>query len=338
MVTKQQGVLLALWLALALILRFVCTACDYLAYSIVFGVLVWAAYRALRYLAATKARLARHLRRALSLLLALCAVWFLGTEVYLISGAQTDDTTPCQYIVVLGAQVRGTQPSPRHAGPDRRRSRLSFCAPDVICIVSGGQGPGEKITEAACMRRLLLDAGIPGTRIWLEPKASDTAENLANSLALIEAQTGTRPDRLGIVSSEYHLRRAQLVASRQGCQGVASPAADDVLSICRSIISSARPLASGIIGFLSNWNIYETQLKEAHHARRDPAGRHSPAQGYSSPAAELRSIHPRRRTALWTPQKRSQKRRCRRRNRSLSAIFSSTPTAFMRRHPLPISE
>ena len=58
--------------------------------------------------------------------------------------------------------------------------------PDVICIVSGGQGPGEKITEAACMRRLLLDAGIPGTRIWLEPKASDTAENLANSLALIE--------------------------------------------------------------------------------------------------------------------------------------------------------
>mgnify|MGYP002282949015 CR=1 FL=1 len=93
--------------------------------------------------------------------------------------------------------------------------------PDVICIVSGGQGPGEKITEAACMRRLLLDAGIPGTRIWLEPKASDTAENLANSLALIEAQTGTRPDRLGIVSSEYHLRRAQLVASRQGCQGVA---------------------------------------------------------------------------------------------------------------------
>lgn len=128
MVTKRQGVLLALWLALALILRFVCTACDYLAYSIVFGVLVWAAYRALRHLAATKARLARHLRRALSLLLALCAVWFLGTEVYLISGARTDDTTPCQYIVVLGAQVRGTQPSPRHAGPDRRRSRLSFCA------------------------------------------------------------------------------------------------------------------------------------------------------------------------------------------------------------------
>ena len=38
MVTKRQGVLLALWLALALILRFVCTACDYLAYSIVFGI------------------------------------------------------------------------------------------------------------------------------------------------------------------------------------------------------------------------------------------------------------------------------------------------------------
>ena len=179
MVTKRQGVLLALWLALALILRFVCTACDYLAYSIVFGILVWAAYRALRHLAATKARLARHLRRALSLLLALCAVWFLGTEVYLISGARTDDTTPCQYIVVLGAQVRGTQPS--RAMRDRTDAAAAYLSahPDVICIVSGGQGPGEKITEAACMRRLLLDAGIPEGRIWLEPKASDTAENLA---------------------------------------------------------------------------------------------------------------------------------------------------------------
>lgn len=221
MVTKRQGVLLALWLALALILRFVCTACDYLAYSIVFGVLVWAAYRALRCLAARKAGLARHLRRALSLLLALCAVWFLGTEVYLISGAQTDDTTPCQYIVVLGAQVRGTQPS--RAMRDRTDAAAAYLAahPGVICIVSGGQGPGEKITEAACMRRLLLEAGVPEDRIWLETKASDTAENLANSLSLIEARTGTRPDRLGIVSSEYHLRRAQLVASRQGCQGIA---------------------------------------------------------------------------------------------------------------------
>ena len=87
--------------------------------------------------------------RVLSLLLALCAVWFLGTEVYLISGARTDDTTPCQYIVVLGAQVRGTQPS--RAMRDRTDAAAAYLSahPDVICIVSGGQGPGEKITEAA---------------------------------------------------------------------------------------------------------------------------------------------------------------------------------------------
>ena len=84
--------------------------------------------------------------------------------------------------------------------------------PEVIAVVSGGQGADEPMTEAQCMYDALVALGISPDRIWVEDKAESTWENLNFSLDLIEEKTGTRPTEIGVLSSEYHLFRASLFA------------------------------------------------------------------------------------------------------------------------------
>ena len=70
----------------------------------------------------------------------------------------------------------------------------------------------------------LTKLGIDPQRIWLEEEATSTWENLQFSLDLIEERTGTRPTKLGVLSSEYHLFRASLFARACGVEFVGVPA------------------------------------------------------------------------------------------------------------------
>ena len=102
--------------------------------------------------------------------------------------------------------------------------------PEVIAIVSGGQGDDEPMTEAQAMYDELVNLGIDPDRIWIEDRATSTWENLNFALELIEEKTGTRPENLGIVSSEYHLFRASLFADACGVEPVLIPARTSVVT------------------------------------------------------------------------------------------------------------
>ena len=58
--------------------------------------------------------------------------------------------------------------------------------------------------------------GIDESRIWLEPKAATTLENLKFSLALIGEKTGRKPENFAFLTSDFHVFRVQLVARRLG--------------------------------------------------------------------------------------------------------------------------
>ena len=70
----------------------------------------------------------------------------------------------------------------------------------------------------------LVKLGIEPERIWIEDSATSTRENITFALDLIEEKTGTRPDTLGVVSSEYHLFRAGLLTRECGVEFVGIPA------------------------------------------------------------------------------------------------------------------
>ena len=217
---KRTWLIFTLVMVLAAVLRFCFVACDYIAYTLAFFALLWAARQGLQKISRQRPKLARRLGVLMTIGLWILGLWFAATEVYLISGARTETEPNPAYIVVLGAQVRGDEPS--RSMSDRVAAAAEYLAdhPDTVCIVSGGQGPGENRSEAVCMQEMLLSVGIEPHRVWLEDRATNTEENIAFSLELIEQTTGQRPEQLGIVSSEYHLRRADLVVQRQGCDGV----------------------------------------------------------------------------------------------------------------------
>lgn len=137
---------------------------------------------------------------------------------YVICGAKTDADPQSDYVVVLGAGVNGTVPS--RSLRERLEATTAYLTayPDAVCIVSGGQGANEQITEAQCMQTYLVEHGIDPARIVLEDRATSTEENLAYSFALIEERTGEYPQQVTIISSEYHLFRAAAYARQMGVE------------------------------------------------------------------------------------------------------------------------
>ena len=155
----------------------------------------------------------------------ICGLILFGvTEYFIIRASFGTPETQVDYLVVLGAKVR--QDGPSVSLWDRIYETVSYlnAYPDTIAIVSGGQGEDEPITEAKSMHDELVKLGISEDRIWMEYKATSTDENLRYSLDLIEEKTGRRPQTLGVLSSEYHLFRASLMAKKLGIEFVGVPA------------------------------------------------------------------------------------------------------------------
>ncbi len=156
------------------------------------------------------------------------AVW---TGCLIAQAGFGDLKTECSYVVVLGAGVNGTTPS--LSLRERLDAAYDYLEahPEAVCVVSGGQGGGEDITEAECMYRDLTARGISPDRVWKEEQATNTRENLALSLALIQERTGEAPDHIGLVSSEYHLYRAEQFARELGITASGIPATTSWISL-----------------------------------------------------------------------------------------------------------
>jgi len=173
---------------------------------------------------------ARRLKRVFTAILCIGLILVGITEFFIIRASLGEPAESCDYVVVLGAKVRDSGPSASLW--DRIYGARDYLEahPEVIAIVSGGQGPDEPMSEAQAIYDELVKLGIDENRIWLEDKATSTWENLNFTLELIEEKTGTRPEKIGIISSEYHLFRASLFADTCGIESVGIPAATSRLS------------------------------------------------------------------------------------------------------------
>lgn len=146
------------------------------------------------------------------------------TEAFIIKASFGDPKDHADYMVVLGAKVRDDGPSVSLW--DRIYAARDYMQlhPDVVAVVSGGQGADECMSEARSMFENLVNLGIDPERIWMEDKSTSTNENMQFSLNLIEEKTGTRPVKIAVLSSEYHLLRAGLLTRKLGLEFVGVPA------------------------------------------------------------------------------------------------------------------
>ncbi len=153
------------------------------------------------------------------------------TGAYIIRSAHGTKNPDAKYLVVLGAGVNGDVPS--LSLQDRIDQAIVYLNehPDAVAIVSGGQGEGENITEAQCMYQVMVASGIDPERVWMEPNATNTLENIRYSMDVIEEHQGTRPEKIAIVSSEYHLHRAAMFARQLDLDAELVPAATSILPL-----------------------------------------------------------------------------------------------------------
>ena len=143
------------------------------------------------------------------LILVLLAILLTGSMI-LVRGL--GEKGPFTYMIVLGTTVEGTEPSPMLADRIEAAAKYMENNPDVVAVVTGGDPDGSLISEAQCMYNGLTELGIDGSRILMEDRATSTAENFRFSLQLLEDELGRVPTNIGVLSSEFHLLRARLIA------------------------------------------------------------------------------------------------------------------------------
>lgn len=105
------------------------------------------------------------------------AVVFGAMALIVIQGR--DDAMPDnapEFVVVLGAQVHGSEPSLTLKKRLERAYEYMTEHPEATVFVSGGQGPDETQTEASVMAAYLERKGIAPERIVQETQARDTRE------------------------------------------------------------------------------------------------------------------------------------------------------------------
>lgn len=123
--------------------------------------------------------------------------------------------------VVLGCSVKGTRPSTILKERMDAAYRYLTENEEAYCILSGGQGTGEDISEAECMYRYLTEKGIDPERLIREDTSSNTEENLTEAKRLL--QEHGLGNEITIVTSEFHEYRANAMAGRLGLVSYSTP-------------------------------------------------------------------------------------------------------------------
>ena len=175
---------------------------------------------------AEKSRAGKRCQRIFLAGLSAALLLFLLVEGLLLSHGERDHSAlPADAVIVLGAGVNGETPSLMLQSRINAAAEYLNAHPDIPAVLSGGQGNGENITEAECMRRQLTAMGIGESRLLLEERSTSTAENFAFSKELLR-QAGIDPETavVAVVTDDFHCFRAHLIAQREGLTVLDVPA------------------------------------------------------------------------------------------------------------------
>lgn len=188
---------------------------------------------------------------AVTTVLAAAVAVFVAVELCIAAAALFSTKQAMDYVIVLGAKADKTQPS--RSLKKRLNKALEYAEnnPNTILVLSGGRGSDESVSEAQVMYDYLRFNGVPGDQLLMEPRSRNTKENIAFSKEVIERHElwkaavlrGSQEDchykreedpvKIGIITSDFHLLRAEGIARKQGIrdiQGIAAPG-DPVMAL-----------------------------------------------------------------------------------------------------------
>lgn len=153
-------------------------------------------------------RISGFILRTVILLLSAVILFLCGKVV---TGGMIQTAGRADYAIVLGLALENGEPAPDLlARLDTARGYLEKY-PEARLILTGGNADETGRTEAAVMRDLLTEQGVPEDRLILEDQAQTTKENFSNIAGMVSAE-----EPVVMISSNYHMDRAVRNASESG--------------------------------------------------------------------------------------------------------------------------
>lgn len=144
---------------------------------------------------------------------------FAVVESLIAANAKTSAAENADYIIILGSRTHKNIPS--FAMAHRVIASLKYIKenPNAQVVLTGGKTSSAEISEAEIMLGLLQKKGVEPNRIIIENRSKNTYQNLKYSSSLIDIDK-----KVLIVSSEFHLFRAKLIAAKIGYKDVGTAA------------------------------------------------------------------------------------------------------------------
>ena len=187
---------------------------------------------------------------SLAVLVVLLLGYYLITLWQVWSTGRSEQARPVDAIVVMGAAQYDGRPSPQLAA---RLDQVVEIWPDdnaSLVVVTGGNQPGDRFTEAQASATYLIERGIPESAILLENAGSDTIDSLDRVATMLD-ERGL--DTVLIVTDPYHALRSRMVAEEQGLTAYVSPTDTSVVtgtnSLTRHLKEAAVISVARVVGF-----------------------------------------------------------------------------------------
>ena len=169
-------------------------------------------------------------RSALVLTVGVCIalVSYVGIAAVTLTWAGTHQyTKTVDAIVVMGAAQYDGVPSPLLASRLQHALDLWKQKQAPVIAVTGGKRAGDRFTEGDTSRRWLTDRGVPAANIIVESVGRSTWESIENLSPLLN---NANLHSVAVVSSSWHVQRAELSLEELGFRAHSSASPDGVLS------------------------------------------------------------------------------------------------------------
>ena len=155
------------------------------------------------------------------LVLATCVVGYYLITLYQVHATgRSDEARPVDAIVVMGAAQYDGRPSPQLAARLDHAVELWDQGLASAIVVTGGQLPGDRFTEAGASAEYLIDRGVPADAILQENASRNSYDALAGVADILHERD---LDSVLLVSDPFHSLRIELTARELGLESFVSP-------------------------------------------------------------------------------------------------------------------
>lgn len=167
-----------------------------------------------------RSRWRRRCTAALLVMVSLVGGYYCVNLFQVWSVGNSDQARPVDAIVVLGAAQYDGRPSPQLRARLDHVVELWKLGVAPLVVVTGGNQPGDRFTEASASATYLAQHGVTSAAILQENRGHSSWESLVGVARLLEERDSSR---VLLVSDPFHSLRIRLVAQELGLTAYVSP-------------------------------------------------------------------------------------------------------------------